>query len=85
MPVPSQSAIQKVHESGPTLLREDHNELTLISLLYHGGSLSNPIPVYAPGSNHHARWMAKIIYTIKIALLRDQLKEFFKLQMLHSV
>ena len=35
--------------------------------------MSSPIPIYDPGTHHHARWTAKIIYAIKIALLRDQL------------
>ena len=33
----------------------------------------------------HARSMAKIIYTIKIALFRNQLKEVFKPQMLDFI
>ena len=28
----------------------------------------------APGARHHACWMSKVIYTIKIAMLRHQLK-----------
>ena len=28
----------------------------------------------APGARHHARWMSKVIYTIKIAMLQHQLK-----------
>ena len=28
----------------------------------------------APGSRHHAQWMSKVIYTIKIAMLQHQLK-----------
>ena len=66
-------------------LREDHKELALKSLLHHGGSLSNPIPIYAPGVHYHARWMAKIIYTIKVALFKHQLKETFKPQMLDLI
>ena len=66
-------------------LKLTHKELALIPLLYIGGSLSSPIPIYAPEDHHHARWTAKIIYTIKIALLRDQLKEFFKPQVLDSI
>ena len=47
--------------------------------------MSSAIPIYAPGAHSHARWMAKIIYTIKKALFRDQLKELFKPQILHSI
>ena len=46
-------------------LKEDHNEFALESLLDFGESFSHPIPIYAPAAHHHARWMAKIIYTIK--------------------
>ena len=56
-----------VHDETASL-REDYKELALISLLYLGGSLSSPIPIYAPGAHHHARLMSKIIYTIMIAL-----------------
>ena len=28
----------------------------------------------APGARHHARWMSKVIYSIKIAMFQDQLK-----------
>ena len=28
----------------------------------------------APGARHHARWMLKVIYSIKIAMFLDQLK-----------
>ena len=58
------------------LLREDSKELALISLLNLLGYLSNLIPICAPGAHHHARWMAKIIYTIKITLFRANLKNF---------
>ena len=66
-------------------LRKDYQVLALISLWYLGGSLSSPIPINATWAHHHARLMAKIIYTIKIVLFRDQLKEFFKPQMLDSI
>ena len=47
--------------------------------------MSSPIPTYASRAHHHACWMAKIIYTIKKALFGDQLKEFFKPQMLDCI
>ena len=47
-----------------------------------GELLLSTIPIYVPGpfSKITVCWMAKIIYTIKIALFKNQLKEFFKLQ-----
>ena len=63
----------------------DHRELALISLSYLDGSLSSSIPIHAAEVHHHARWMAKTIYFIAIALFRDQLKEFFKSHVLASI
>ena len=54
-------------------LRHDYKELGTLTLLYLGGTLPSGIKIYAPGAHHHARWMSKIIYTLKIALFRDQL------------
>ena len=31
-----------------------------------------------PGAIHHARWMSKAIYTMKIALFRNQLDEIYE-------
>ena len=47
--------------------------------------MSSPIPVYTAGSHHHTLWMAKTMYTIKTALFTNQLKEFFKPQMLDFI
>ena len=46
-----------------------------MTLLFHGSTDPGDIRVKAPGAIHHARWMAKTLYTIKIALYRDQLQE----------
>ena len=42
---------------------------------YHQANTS--IVVKAPGANHNARWMAKALYTLKIALLRNQLQNVY--------
>ena len=54
----------------------------MIVTIYRGRSLSSLIPIYAPGAHYHSRWMAKIIYTNKIVLFRDQLNEFLETQIL---
>ena len=55
-------------------LRGDYKELALLSLLYLGGTRDKKgITIQAPSACHHARWMSKVIYTIKIALFEDQL------------
>lgn len=52
------------------LPRHDYNELLELTLLLLGRSYK--VPVRAPGAVHHARWMAKAIYCLKIFLYRDQ-------------
>lgn len=47
-------------------------QLTLTVL----GNPPNKIQWRAPGPVHHARWMAKLIYAIKIFLFRDQQNSF---------
>lgn len=52
--------------------RDDYRELIDLTLLI----LGVPNPTYVlktPGALHHARWMAKIIYSFKLYLLRKQL------------
>ena len=67
------------------VLRDDYKELPLLTLLYLGGSMPKDVPIYAPGAQSHARWMSKIIYSIKIALFRDQLHDVFKLELLKKI
>ena len=63
---------------GKSLVREDYKELALLSLLFLGGTTpSGTISIIAPGAYHHARWMAKVLYTVKIAIFRDQLGDVF--------
>jgi len=40
-------------------------------VLYLGGSVKN-FKFKIPGADHHARWMSKVIYCLKLALLSDQ-------------
>ena len=55
-------------------MRHDYKELIELTILYLGGVFP---PQYkftfkAPGAFHHARWMSKIIYTLKYALFGHQ-------------
>jgi len=54
--------------------RSDYKELLELALLFLGASPSQKIQFKAPGANHHARWMAKIIYSFKIWMFRKQFK-----------
>jgi len=54
--------------------REDYLELLRLCLIFLGGGFDvMDIQFRAPGAMHHARWMAKVIYALKIVLFQDQL------------
>ncbi|MEL7309148.1 MAG: hypothetical protein AAGK05_15655, partial [Pseudomonadota bacterium] len=52
--------------------REDYLELLQLSLVFLGGIRGEDTQFRAPGACHHARWMAKAIYAIKMTLFADQ-------------
>jgi len=52
--------------------REDYLELLRLCLIFLGGSVKD-MKFRAPGAMHHARWMAKAIYALKMVLFQDQL------------
>lgn len=51
--------------------RDDYKELMELCLLVLGHPLKN-YTFKAPGATHHARWMSKTIYSLKIFLFRNQ-------------
>jgi len=53
-------------------VREDYRELCNLSLFYLTGNLRQPIK--KPGAFHHARWMAKAIYVLKIRMFRSHVQ-----------
>ena len=53
--------------------REDYRELLQLALLYLGGGKEDTHRFRAPGAYHQARWMAKAIYILKLALFHKQL------------
>ena len=55
--------------------RGDYLELVELTIMFLGGSKldSKAFTFKSPGAFHHARWMAKVIYTLKIALFQKQL------------
>ena len=61
--------------SSNSKLRHDYLELAQLALISLGGNLpfGGTFSFKAPGAYHQARWMAKVIYTIKMALLNEQL------------
>lgn len=50
--------------------RDDYRELLQLSILFLGGKVHSSFRI--PGPVHHARWMAKAIYCLKIYLFRSQ-------------
>ena len=52
--------------------RDDYAEECQLSLYFLTGELSAPIR--KPGAFHHARWMAKAIYVLKLLMFRKHVK-----------
>ncbi|KYN11357.1 hypothetical protein ALC57_16486 [Trachymyrmex cornetzi] len=52
--------------------REDYKELLILSLIFLGAE--DKIKIRSPGAYHRARWMAKLIYCMKIYLFRSLFK-----------
>ena len=57
--------------------RGDYKELLELSVLVLGGTIKRKrgyiYQIQRPGADHHARWMSKAIYTLKVTLLLPQL------------
>ena len=57
--------------------RGDYRELLELSILVLGGTIKRKrgyiFQIQRPGADHHARWMSKAIYTLKVTLLLPQL------------
>lgn len=54
--------------------RDDYRELLELAILFLGAVPSRGVIFRAPGPMHHARWMAKAIYVLKVWLFRSQFK-----------
>ena len=53
--------------------RDDYLELIKLCLIFLGKVPSDDVCFRIPGAFHHARWMAKAIYSLKIFIFREQL------------
>ena len=53
--------------------REDYRELVRLAIVCLGGEVPG-FQFLLPGPDHHARWMSKVIYTLKIKLLSSIFK-----------
>ena len=59
-------------------LRDDYRELLELSLIFLGGTPPRGVHFNRPGAMHHARWMSKEIYSLKIWMFRGQFKLTYK-------
>ena len=67
-----------LHNNSSSCLRGDYKEMVVLALLFLKGSVSNQkASILSPGACHHARWMSRIIYTLKIAIFQRQLENAF--------
>ena len=58
-----------------SFVRCDYKELVQLSVLYLSGQPDKGFCFYRPGAMHRARWMAKLIYTIKMVLLAGKIND----------
>lgn len=67
--------IQRFAENSLTIHqdRDDYAELLKLTLIFIGVS-TNKVTLQVAGAMHHARWMSKAIYSLKIFILRDVYK-----------
>ena len=59
-------------------MRKDYKEMAILSLKYLGGDLPDKFSKFklqAPSAYHHARWMSKVLYVLKIAMLKPPFVE----------
>ena len=46
--------------------REDYRELLELAVIFLGGQPARGVRFMEPGAMHHARWMSKALYSVKI-------------------
>ena len=56
--------------SNDILIRSDYRELLDLVLLYLDCSIDNGNSLHKPGATHKARWMGKLLYTLKLVILK---------------
>lgn len=54
--------------------RDDYLELIELAIIFLGEVPPRGIHFHAPGPMHHARWMSKVLYSLKVWLFRKQYK-----------
>ena len=79
--------IEWLKKSNSHYTRHDYYELVQLTVLFLGGTFPENISFNfkSPGASHHARWMAKVLYTIKLALFKHQMKHVIPEDMLQKI
>ena len=54
--------------------RYDYRKFLELCIIFLGGTPAHVVNFMAPGAMHHARWVAKALYTFKIWMFRGQFK-----------
>ena len=65
------SLLRVTLESQP---RNDNEEFLELVIIFLGSVPERGIQFMAPGATHHARWVAKVIYSLKICMFREQFR-----------
>lgn len=65
--------------------RADYLEFIELCLIFLGKIPQSEVHFRAPGAFHHARWMAKAIYSLKIFLFRDQFLSYRDLNSMRDI
>ena len=58
---------------GEGFARGDYAELAKLTLIYLNASKEQNVTIYRPGASHKARFMSKLIYSLKIVLMSNQI------------
>lgn len=61
------------NEIGKKIVRHDYEELLQLILIFLGG-FTKKLKFRDPGAVHQARWMANLIYSLKMFMLKDEFK-----------
>jgi hypothetical protein len=55
-------------------VRDDYREFLELSIIFLGSSPPRGVRFKAPGAMHHARWLSKVIYSLKVWMFQSQFR-----------
>jgi hypothetical protein len=64
-------ANKQLQQSHP---RNDYKEFLELAIVFLGAAPATGVRFMSPGAMHHARWMSKVIYSLKIWMFKAQFK-----------